>query len=55
MQDNRIKVNGKAVWLPGFIQKQLDRQSDHVEPSAVLSWINFHTVMKKWHKKLYKV
>ncbi|KAI0312477.1 transcription factor/nuclear export subunit protein 2-domain-containing protein [Amylostereum chailletii] len=52
-QDNRVKVNGKAAWLPGFLQKP-DRQAEPIEASAVLSWSSFQTIMRKWHKKLYK-
>ncbi|TFY81790.1 hypothetical protein EWM64_g2223 [Hericium alpestre] len=52
MQDNRVKVSGRAVWLPGF-QRQFSNNAT-VEPSAVLSWTNFQQIMRKWHRKLFK-
>ncbi|THH13890.1 hypothetical protein EW146_g6381 [Bondarzewia mesenterica] len=52
LQDNRVKVGGKATWLPGF-QHQWSNKSV-IEPSSVLSWNKFQQIVKKWHRKLFK-
>jgi len=57
LQDNRMKVAGKTVILPGMQRALANRpaQSDKPSQPDPLSWTNFHQVHRKWHKKIAKV
>jgi THO complex subunit 2 len=52
-QDNRTKAGGKIHYLPGF--QLMWSPKFPVEKSALLTWHNFQQVLRKWHKKLFKV
>jgi len=52
-QDNRTKIGGKVHYLPGF--QQLWSQKSPVEKTSLLAWNNFQQVLRKWHRKLFKV
>ena len=53
LQENRTKVGGKAVWLPGFQRSYAEKGP--VEPSSVLAWAQFQQVLRKWHRRVSKV
>ncbi|CAA7260264.1 unnamed protein product [Cyclocybe aegerita] len=52
IQDNRAKVAGKTVILPGFLQKW----SSKAVPTAanILKWSEFQQIVRKWHRKIAK-
>jgi THO complex subunit 2 len=52
-QDNRSKVGGKVHYLPGFQQSWSPKFP--VEKTSLLAWHNFQQVLRKWHRKLFKV
>ena len=52
-QDNRTKIGGKIHYLPGFQQSWSPKFP--VEKTSVLTWNNFQQVLRKWHRKLFKV
>jgi THO complex subunit 2 len=52
-QDNRTKIGGKVHHLPGF--QQTWSQKFPVEKTSLLAWSNFQQVLRKWHRKLFKV
>jgi THO complex subunit 2 len=52
-QDNRTKTGGKIQYLPGF-QKVWSLKLP-VEKTSILAWHNFQQVLRKWHRKLFKV
>lgn len=52
-QDNRSKVGGKVHYLPGFQQSWSPKLP--VEKTSLLPWRNFQLVLRKWHRKLFKV
>jgi THO complex subunit 2 len=52
-QDNRTKVGGKVHYLPGFQQSWSPKFL--VEKTSLLAWHNFQQVLRKWHRKLFKV
>jgi THO complex subunit 2 len=52
-QDNRTKVGGKVHYLPGFQQSWSSKFL--VEKTSLLAWHNFQQVLRKWHRKLFKV
>lgn len=47
-RDNRVKVAGKFVQLPG-LRKVLNKQDD------ILLYSNFQQIVRKWHRKVGKV
>jgi hypothetical protein len=52
-QDNRSKIGGKVHYLPGFQQSWSPKFP--VEKTSLLAWHNFQQVLRKWHRKLFKV
>ena len=52
-QDNRTKAGGKIHYLPGF--QQVWSSKFPVEKTSILAWHNFQQVLRKWHRKLFKV
>jgi hypothetical protein len=52
-QDNRSKIGGKVSYLPGFQQSWSTKFP--VEKTSLLAWHNFQQVLRKWHRKLFKV
>ena len=52
-QDNRTKAGGKIHYLPGFQQSWSPKFP--VEKTSILAWHNFQQVLRKWHRKLFKV
>lgn len=52
-QDNRTKIGGKVHSLPGFQQSWSPKFP--VEKTSLLAWHNFQQVLRKWHRKLFKV
>src|SRR5712671_6338074 len=52
-QDNRTKIGGKVHYLPGFQQSWSPKFP--VEKTSLLAWHNFQQVLRKWHRKLFKV
>jgi THO complex subunit 2 len=52
-QDNRTKIGGKIHYLPGFQQSWSPKFP--VEKTSLLTWQNFQQVLRKWHRKLFKV
>jgi THO complex subunit 2 len=52
-QDNRTKIGGKIHYLPGFQQSWSPKFP--VEKAFLLTWQNFQQVLRKWHRKLFKV
>lgn len=53
MQDNRTKVGGKPVYLPGFQMKWSSKSVVAIED--IIKWSDFKTLAKKWHRKLSRV
>lgn len=53
LSENRTKIGGKTVYLPGMQQRNL--ASKIVVPENLLDWNGFHVVVRKWHRKLGKV
>lgn len=51
IQDNRTKVAGKTVLLPGFLKGF----SNKVVAANTLKWFEFQQIVRKWHRKLAKV
>lgn len=51
ISENRVK--GKTTCLPGFQHAWSNKSV--IEQSDVLSWHNFQQIVRKWHKKLFKV
>lgn len=53
LQENRTKVSGTAVFLPGlqlrFSPKPVIAEED------LITWADFKQVVRKWHRKLNKV
>ena len=52
-QDNRTKTGGKIHYLPGLQQSWSPKFP--VEKTSLLTWQNFRQVLRKWHRKLFKV
>ena len=52
-QDNRTKIGGKVHYLPGFQQSWSTKFP--VDKTSLLAWHNFQQVLRKWHRKLFKV
>ncbi|KAJ2920447.1 hypothetical protein H1R20_g16647, partial [Candolleomyces eurysporus] len=50
-QDNRVKVAGKTIYLPG-LQRALTNKSP--APDTILTWPNFQQVLRKWYRKIAK-
>jgi THO complex subunit 2 len=53
-QDNRMKSGGKTITLPGMQSRWIPGK-DVVQPSDIVTWGIFKTILKKWHRKLMKV
>lgn len=51
VSENRVK--GKTTCLPGFQHAWSNKAV--IEQSDILSWHNFQQIVRKWHKKLFKV
>lgn len=51
ISENRVK--GKTTCLPGFQHAWSNKAV--IEQSDILSWHNFQQIVRKWHKKLFKV
>ncbi|THH02395.1 hypothetical protein EW026_g445 [Hermanssonia centrifuga] len=52
MQDNRVKSGGKVTYLPGFLWRFSNKPA--VAIGDIISWDQFRTVFKKWHRKIVK-
>lgn len=53
MQDNRTKIGGKAVYLPGFQMKWSSKSVVAIED--IIKWSAYKTLVKKWHRKISNV
>ena len=53
MQDNRTKVAGKPVYLPGFQMRWTAKTTVAIED--IIKWTDFKIVVKKWHRKIFRV
>ncbi|KAI6105439.1 transcription factor/nuclear export subunit protein 2-domain-containing protein [Pisolithus sp. B1] len=51
-QDNKMKVAGKTVHLPGFQPRWTNKDLSDIRPDDVLQWISFKQILRKWHRKL---
>ncbi|OSX60384.1 hypothetical protein POSPLADRAFT_1058548 [Postia placenta MAD-698-R-SB12] len=49
-QDNRTKSGGKITYLPGLQRKW--SQKNIVAPEDLITWHDYKTIVKKWHRKL---
>ncbi|KAI6151770.1 transcription factor/nuclear export subunit protein 2-domain-containing protein [Pisolithus tinctorius] len=52
VQDNRTKIAGRAVLLPGFQPRWTNKDLADIRPDDVLNWISFKQILRKWHRKL---
>ncbi|KAH7888047.1 transcription factor/nuclear export subunit protein 2-domain-containing protein [Phlebopus sp. FC_14] len=52
IQDNRTKIGGKTVLLPGFQQRWTNKDHASIAPEDLLSWTAFKQILRKWHRKL---
>lgn len=51
-QDNRMKIAGKTVLLPGFQPRWTNKDLADIRADDVLHWISFKQILRKWHRKL---
>ncbi|KAF9224309.1 hypothetical protein BS17DRAFT_779623 [Gyrodon lividus] len=51
-QDNRTKIGGKTVLLPGFQPRWTNKDHTNISPDDLLSWSSFKQILRKWHRKL---
>jgi THO complex subunit 2 len=52
MNDNRSK-GARVSYFPGFMMRFSNKST--VAAEDLISWQDFHVVVKKWHRKLLKV
>ncbi|KAL4082005.1 transcription factor/nuclear export subunit protein 2-domain-containing protein [Scleroderma yunnanense] len=51
-QDNRMKIGGKTVLLPGFQPRWTNKDHGDIRPDDLLNWAGFKQILRKWHRKL---
>ncbi|KAG6378421.1 transcription factor/nuclear export subunit protein 2-domain-containing protein [Boletus reticuloceps] len=51
-QDNRAKIGGRTVCLPGFQPRWTNKDLVNIVPEDLLSWSGFKQILRKWHRKL---
>ncbi|KAF8138151.1 hypothetical protein EV363DRAFT_1292738 [Boletus edulis] len=51
-QDNRAKIGGRTVFLPGFQPRWTNKDLVNIVPEDLLSWSGFKQILRKWHRKL---
>jgi THO complex subunit 2 len=52
LAENRTKVGGKTVLLPGFQLRWSSKDHASIVPDDLLSWTAFKRILRKWHGKL---
>ncbi|KAG1857214.1 transcription factor/nuclear export subunit protein 2-domain-containing protein [Suillus tomentosus] len=50
--ENRTKVGGKTILLPGFQHRWSSKDHASIVPDDLLSWTGFKQILRKWHRKL---
>ncbi|KAG0699864.1 transcription factor/nuclear export subunit protein 2-domain-containing protein [Suillus ampliporus] len=54
LMENRTKVGGKTILLPGFQHKWSSKDHASIVADDLLSWTGFKQILRKWHRKLGK-
>jgi THO complex subunit 2 len=53
LQDNRTKIGGKTIWLPGMRPRWINKSS--ISEEDIVSWASFkNDFLRKWHRKLLR-
>ncbi|KAG1756059.1 transcription factor/nuclear export subunit protein 2-domain-containing protein [Suillus lakei] len=52
LMENRTKVGGKTVLLPGFQHRWSSKDHGSIVSDDLLSWTGFKQILRKWHRKL---
>ncbi|KAG2043203.1 transcription factor/nuclear export subunit protein 2-domain-containing protein [Suillus americanus] len=52
LMENRTKVGGKTILLPGFQHRWSNKDHGSIVSEDLLSWTGFKQILRKWHRKL---
>ncbi|KAG2755797.1 hypothetical protein P692DRAFT_20853707 [Suillus brevipes Sb2] len=52
LMENRTKVGGKTILLPGFQHRWSSKDHGSIVSDDLLSWTGFKQILRKWHRKL---
>lgn len=52
LTENRTKVGGKTILLPGFQHRWSSKDHASIVAEDLLSWTGFKRILRKWHGKL---
>ncbi|KAG2148090.1 transcription factor/nuclear export subunit protein 2-domain-containing protein [Suillus clintonianus] len=52
LMENRTKVGGKTILLPGFQHRWSSKDHGSIVADDLLSWTGFKQILRKWHRKL---
>ncbi|KAG1874783.1 transcription factor/nuclear export subunit protein 2-domain-containing protein [Suillus subalutaceus] len=52
LMENRTKVGGKTILLPGFQHRWSNKDHGSIASEDLLSWTGFKQILRKWHRKL---
>ena len=55
LQENRTKSGGNTVFLPGLQLRWPLTPKPVIAQEDLITWADFKQVVRKWHRKLYKV
>jgi len=54
-QENRTKIGGRTIFLPGFQPRWTNKDLISILPEDLLSWSGFKQILRKWHRKMGRV
>ncbi|KAG9317173.1 transcription factor/nuclear export subunit protein 2-domain-containing protein [Chiua virens] len=52
IHENRTKIGGRTVLLPGFQPRWTNKDQMNLVPEDLLPWSGFKQILRKWHRKL---